>query len=79
MATSYNRLWKRLIDLGMKKGELCKKAEISKSSLAKMGKGAPISTILLEKICAVLNCDYGDIMEFVPDKSDQDVTHNIKS
>jgi DNA-binding Xre family transcriptional regulator len=68
MATSYNKLWKLLIDLGMKKGELCKKANISKSSLAKMGNGAPISTLLLEKICAALDCNYGDIMEFVPDK-----------
>ncbi|WP_251499796.1 helix-turn-helix domain-containing protein [Otoolea muris] len=26
---------------------------------------------VLEKICSVLNCDVGDIMEFVPDKKEE--------
>jgi DNA-binding Xre family transcriptional regulator len=70
MATSYNRLWKLLIDLGMKKGELCRKADISTTSLAKMGNGSPVNTTILEKICAALDCNYGDIMDYVPEKSD---------
>ncbi|MDR1542579.1 MAG: helix-turn-helix transcriptional regulator [Clostridiales bacterium] len=27
-----------------------------------------VSVSLLEKICRVLDCDYGDIMEYVPDE-----------
>ena len=38
MAVSYKKLWKLLIDKDMKKKELCAKADISSSSLTKMGK-----------------------------------------
>lgn len=38
MRTSYNKLWKLLIDRGMSRTELRKKAGISSSSLAKLGK-----------------------------------------
>ena len=30
-----------------------------------------ISTEIVSKICSVLNCDVGDIMEFVPDKKEE--------
>ena len=38
MKISYNKLWKLLIDREMKKGELQKKANISSSSIAKLGR-----------------------------------------
>ena len=38
MDGSYKKLWHLLIDRGMKKRELCEQAEISTSSLAKLGK-----------------------------------------
>jgi DNA-binding Xre family transcriptional regulator len=72
MATSYNRLFKLLIDKNMMKGELCQLSGISKASLAKLKTGQNISVALLEKICCVLDCDYGDIMEFMPDKLKED-------
>ena len=68
MATSYNRLFKLLIYKSMMKGELCQLSGVSKVSLAKLKTGQNISVALLEKICDVLECDYGDIMEYVPDK-----------
>ena len=68
MATSYNRLFKLLIDKNMMKGELCKLSGVSKASLAKLKTGQNISVALLEKICGTLNCDYGDILEYIPDK-----------
>ena len=37
MAVSYNKLWKKLIDLGMNKSELRVKAGISTRQLAKEG------------------------------------------
>ena len=67
MATSYNKLYKLLIDKGMKKGDLCKASGVSKASVAKLGTGQSVSVSLLEKICRSLDCDYGDIMEYVPD------------
>lgn len=38
MNFSYNKLWKILIDQNMMKTELIKKAKISTSAMAKMGK-----------------------------------------
>lgn len=66
MAFSYNKLWKLLIDKGMKKMELRDKLSISNSTLAKLGKNEPVSMIVLEKICALLDCQIGDIVEYVP-------------
>jgi predicted transcriptional regulator len=39
MRISYNKLWKMLIDKGMKKSDLREKSGISSASLAKLGKG----------------------------------------
>lgn len=63
MAVCYNKLWKMLIDKKMKRTELKDKAHISSNVLAKLGKDEPVSVESLEKICIVLNCDIGDIME----------------
>lgn len=67
MAISYNRLWKRLIDLDLSKTDMMRRANISTNVLARLGKGAPVSMESMEKICKVLNCNIGDVMEFVPD------------
>ena len=67
MRISYNKLWKMLIDKNMKKSDLKEKAGISSASLAKLGKGANITTDVLLKICEYLNCDIADIVEVVPD------------
>ena len=67
MKVSYKQLWKLLIDKEMKKGDLAKAAGISNFSLTKMGKGGNMRTDVLEKICQVLNCKLGDIMEIIPD------------
>ena len=67
MTISYNKLWKLLIDKGMKKGELQKRAQISASSIAKLGKNENVNTDILIKICTALNCELNDIMELVPD------------
>ena len=63
VAISYKKLWKLLIDRDMKKGELQQLANISSSSLAKLGKNENVNTDILLKICTALNCDISDIME----------------
>ena len=64
MVVSYNGLWKLLIDKNMKKMDLVQKVGISTSTLAKMGKGEPVSLEVLGKICDKLDCDFGDIINF---------------
>ena len=65
MAVSYKKLWKMLIDRDMNKKDLCEAAGISTATVTKMGKGGHITTEVLVKICAALNCTVDDIMEFV--------------
>jgi len=61
---SYNKLWKLLIDKGLKKKDLIKLAGLSSSSLAKLTKGENVTTDMLCRICEALKCDFSDIMEY---------------
>lgn len=67
MHLSYNKLWKLLIDKNMNKQELRKVSGISSASIAKLGKGANITTDVLLRICKALDCDLYDIVELVRD------------
>lgn len=60
---SYNKLWKLLIDKGMKKKDLGDAANISANTLAKMGRNEYVSMDILVRICCALRCDIGDIIE----------------
>lgn len=68
MAVSYNKLWKLLIDKKMSKSDLRKATGVSPNTITKMNKDEEISLTVLGKICLVLQCDYGDIMSFVPNE-----------
>ena len=65
MAVSYKRLWKLLIDKGMNKTQLCKASGVSTSTISKLGKNETINMESMMKICKVLGCDIGDIVEMV--------------
>ena len=67
MAVSYKKLWKLLIDKDMKKQDLQAAAGISWASVTKLSKGETVSLEVLMKICKVLGCDIGDIMELIPE------------
>ncbi len=66
MAACYNNLWKLLIDRNMNKTELKEAAGISFNVMARMEKNEPISFDSIEKICAVFDCDIGDIITLTP-------------
>lgn len=61
-----------LVEREMKKTEFAKKAKISSASLAKLGKGANVTTDVLVKICEALNCDISDIVEIVPNETEEE-------
>lgn len=68
MRISYNKLWKLLIDKKMKKIDLMKRAHISTTSLAKLGRDDNVSMDVLKKICNALDCNIGDIMDILLEK-----------
>lgn len=65
---SYNKLFKLLIDRNIKKKELREMSGVSATSIAKLGTDANVNTDVLLRICNALQCDVGDIMEFVNDE-----------
>ena len=67
MEVSYKKLWKLLIDKDMKKKDLQAATGISWASVTKLSKGETVSLEVLMKICKVLGCDIGDIMELIPE------------
>ena len=68
MGVSYNKLFKLLIDKNMKKTELIKLADISSSTLAKLSKNENVSMDVILRLCQVLKCDIGDVVEIMEDK-----------
>lgn len=62
----YYKLFIMLDKKGMKRTELLK--IVSSVTLAKLGKGDSVTTDILCKICAFLDCQPGDIMEYIPEK-----------
>ena len=65
MAISYNKLWKLLIDKKMTKTKLRLAADISTTTLAKLGKDETVSMDVMLRICKVLNCGIEDVLEIV--------------
>lgn len=63
MTISYNRLWKLLIDKGIKRTELKRLAGVSTNVIAKLGKNEPVAMETLAKICIALQCGIDDIVE----------------
>lgn len=60
MAVEYIRLWKLLLDKGMKKTDLKTEADISSNVLAKLDKNEYVSMKTMEKLCTSLRCNIED-------------------
>ena len=67
MAWSYIKLWKLLLDKGMKRIDLAAAANLTSNTLAKIGKNEEVSMETLNKICNQLDCGIEDILEHIPD------------
>ena len=62
---SYNKLWKLMIDLNMKKKELNELTGIGSTTLTKLTNDEPVSMDVMIKICVALKCNIGDVMDVV--------------
>ena len=68
MAVSYNKRWKMLVDKKMSKADLRKASGVSPNTMTKLRRDEPVMLNVLDKICVTLNCNYGDIMDYVPEE-----------
>ena len=76
MSISYNRLWKLLVDRKMSKADLRKIAGIAPNTMTKLRRDQEVTLTVLGRICDVLNVNIGDIMEFLPEISQNDTSGN---
>ena len=67
MAISYNKLWKLLVDRKMSKADLRKAAGIAPNTMTRLRRDEEVTLAVLNKICATLEVDIGEIMEFLPE------------
>lgn len=63
MQISYKPLWHTLLEKGMSKEDLRKKAKLTTNAIANMGKDKNISMSTLLKICEALNCNVNAVIE----------------
>ena len=66
MDVCYNKLFKMLIDEGLKKGEFRKKVGISEGTLSKLSRNENVSMDVIVKICREMNCTVDEIMDILP-------------
>ena len=69
MGVSYKKLFKLLIDRGMKKKkDLQEAADLSPAAVTKLAKDEYVRLDVLVRVCCALGVDIGDIMEVTKDE-----------
>ena len=61
-----------LIDQKMSHIELQRAAEVAPNTMTKMRRDEPVNLAILDRICKVLGCDFGDIVEHLDDSETVD-------
>ena len=65
LQVSYKKLWKLLIDKELTQTDMYRMSGISSGSMTKLRKGQSVSIVVLWKICSTLDCNIGDVIEFI--------------
>jgi len=70
MKVSYKKLWVMCAEQEISKAELRKRAGLAPATFTKLRKNQEVnlSVLLLLRIAGVLNCNAGDMMDFIPDE-----------
>ncbi len=73
MPFKYDKLFELLKEKGITTYKIRQENLISQAALTKMKNGdGNIDTRTLERLCAVLHCQPGDLMEYVEEGSEED-------
>ena len=65
MKVSYKKLWVLCAEKEMSKAELRKRAGISSATFTKLRKNQEVTLSVILKIAEVLDCNAGDMMDFI--------------
>ena len=66
IALCYKKLWKLLIDKGMTRASLREATGIAPATISNMSRCESVGANVLERICASMQCNIGDIVDYVP-------------
>ncbi|HQE48357.1 MAG TPA: helix-turn-helix transcriptional regulator [Fervidobacterium sp.] len=72
MSVSFKKFFKLLIDRNMSQVEFRIKAGIAPNTMTKLRRDEPVTFAILDRMCKMLEVDYGDIMEYKPDVKDDE-------
>lgn len=67
MPMNYDRLFALMKSKGLTTYRIRKEKIISEGTLQKLRQNGAVSTDTIAALCAALNCQPGDIMEYVPE------------
>lgn len=70
MGLSYKGLWILLAQKEINKTQLREMTGIGTATLAKLSKNEYVSLEVIDKICNVLECKIGEVMEHIPEQKD---------
>lgn len=64
---SYENLWNVMKEKGVSQYTLIKKYGISPAQITRLKRNESVSTYTIEMFCKILDCNVGDIMEYIKD------------
>ena len=64
---SYDNLWNVMKEKGVSQYALIKKYNISPAQITRLKRNESVSTHTIEMFCKILDCQVGDIMEYIKD------------
>ncbi|MBC8546603.1 helix-turn-helix domain-containing protein [Clostridiaceae bacterium NSJ-31] len=68
MPMKYDKLFALMKTKGLTTYKIRKEQIITETTLQKLREGKNVTTESIARLCEALNCQPGDIMEYVPDK-----------
>ena len=68
MKVSYKKLWLLCVEREIGKAELRKRTGLSSATFTKLRKNQEVNLSVLLKIAEVMNCNAGDMMDFLPNE-----------
>ena len=60
---SYKPLWHTLLSMDLKKMDLVKRGDVSRATLAKLGKNEYVALEVIDRICTDLGCPIEAVVE----------------
>lgn len=79
MAVTYDGLWKMLSYRNISAADLRRYTGIAPNTMTKLKRNEDVALSILGKICSLLQCDYGDLVNFVSDEDEQSEITNVSS